>query len=91
MFRQKNSNTKIENVEAAYNVELNTRGDTTLGNLLRRRGFQSQSQLLRALRGQLTEHASQKAAFPELPCGGPASSEWVPANGLQPELTYRLL
>jgi hypothetical protein len=63
MFRQKNSNTKIENVEAAYNVDLNTRGDATLGNLLRRRGFQSQSQLLRALRGQLTEHASQRRLF----------------------------
>ena len=63
MFRQKNSNTKITNVEATYNVDLNVRGDATLGNLLRRRGFQSQSQLLRALRGQLTEHASQRRLF----------------------------
>ena len=64
MFRQKNSNTKIENVEATVpNIDLNARGNTTLGNLLRRRGFQSQSQLLRALRGQLTEHASQRRLF----------------------------
>jgi hypothetical protein len=63
MFRQKNSNTKIKNVEATYNVDLNARGDATLGNLLRRRGFESQSQLLRALRGQLTEHASQRRLF----------------------------
>jgi hypothetical protein len=63
MFRQKNSNTKIENVEATYNIDLNTRGDATLGNLLRRRGFESQSQLLRALRGQLTEHAAQRRLF----------------------------
>lgn len=63
MFRQKNSNTRIENVEATYGIDLNSRGDATLGNLLRRRGFQSQSQLIRALRGQLTEHASQRRLF----------------------------
>jgi hypothetical protein len=62
-FVKRTRNTKIENVEATYNVDLNARGDTTLGNLLRRRGFQSQSQLLRALRGQLTEHASQRRLF----------------------------
>jgi hypothetical protein len=63
VFRQKNSNTLIKNVEATYNVDLNSRGDATLGNLLRRRGFQSQSQLIRALQGKLTEHASQRRLF----------------------------
>ena len=63
MYRKKNSNTRVDTVETTYGVELNSRGDATLGNLLRRRGFDSQSQLLRALRGQLTEHAAQRRLF----------------------------
>jgi hypothetical protein len=43
MFRQKNSNTKIENVEKTYGLDLNARGDMKLGTMLRRRGFDSQS------------------------------------------------
>jgi len=30
MFRQKNSNTKMKNVEATYGIDLNARGDATL-------------------------------------------------------------
>lgn len=63
MFRQKNSNTKVETVERAYRVDLNARGDMKLGNLLRKRGFESQSQLVRAARGQLAEHARQRRLF----------------------------
>jgi hypothetical protein len=63
MFRRKNANTKIENVESTYGVELNARGDAKLGNLLRKRGFDSQSQLIRAARGQLTEPARLRKLF----------------------------
>lgn len=63
MFRQKNSNTRVETVERAYSLELNARGDMKLGSLLRTRGFDSQSQLVRAARGQLAEHARQRRLF----------------------------
>ncbi len=63
MFRRKNSNTKVENVEEAYGLDLNARGDMKLGNLLSRRGFDSQSRLVRAAKGQLTEHARQRRLF----------------------------
>ncbi len=63
MFRKKNSNTKVENVESAYGVDLNARGDMKLGNLLKRRGFDSQSQFLKAYRGELTEHARVRRLF----------------------------
>ncbi len=63
MFRRKNANTRVENVEDTYGLDLNARGDTKLGNLLRRRGFDSQSQLVRAARGQLTEPARVRKLF----------------------------
>jgi MTH538 TIR-like domain (DUF1863) len=63
MFRQKNSNTKISNVEKTYALDLNARGDMKLGTMLRRRGFDSQSQLVRAARGQLTEPARVRKLF----------------------------
>jgi hypothetical protein len=63
MFRQKNSNTKVENVEKTYGLDLNARGDMKLGTMLRRRGFDSQSQLVRAARGQLTEPARIRKLF----------------------------
>jgi hypothetical protein len=63
MFRRKNANTKVENVESTYGVDLNARGDARLGNLLRKRGFDSQSQLIRAARGQLTEPARVRKLF----------------------------
>lgn len=63
MFRRKNSSTKVENVEITYGIDLNARGDTKLGNLLRTRGFDSQSQLIRAARGQLTEPARVRKLF----------------------------
>ena len=63
MFRRKNSNTKIENIESAFGIDLNARGDAKLGNLLEKRGFDSQSQLIKAYRGQLTEHARTRRLF----------------------------
>ncbi len=63
MFRRKNANTKVENVESTYGVDLNARGDAKLGNLLKKRGFDSQSQLIRAARGQLTEAARVRKLF----------------------------
>jgi MTH538 TIR-like domain (DUF1863) len=63
MFRQKNSNTKISNVEKTYGLDLNARGDMKLGTILRRRGFDSQSQLVRAARGQLTKPARVRKLF----------------------------
>jgi MTH538 TIR-like domain (DUF1863) len=63
VIRRKNSNTKVENVEKAYDIELNSRGDMKLGNLLRKRGFDSQSQLVKAARGQLREHVRQRRLF----------------------------
>lgn len=63
MFRKKNANTKIENVESTYGIDLNARSDAKLGNLLKRRGFDSQSQLIRAARGQLTEPARVRKLF----------------------------
>jgi hypothetical protein len=63
MFRRKNANTKVENIESTYGLELNARGDAKLGNLLRKRGFDSQSQLIRAARGQLAEPARVRKLF----------------------------
>lgn len=63
MFRRKNSNTKVGNVEKKYGVDLNARSDATLGNLLQRRGFDSQSQLIKAYKGQLTDHARTRKLF----------------------------
>ena len=63
MFRKKKANTKVENVEETYGLDLNSRGDAKLGNLLRRRGFDSQSQLVKAARGQLTEPARARNLF----------------------------
>ena len=63
MYRRKNSNTKIESLEETYGIDLNSRGDARLGNLLERRGFESQSQLIKAYRGQLTEHARARRLF----------------------------
>jgi hypothetical protein len=63
MFRRKNSNTLVSSVEKTYGIDLNARGDAKIGNLLSRRGFESQTQLIRAYRGQLTEHARHRRLF----------------------------
>ena len=63
MYRRKQGNTKVGTVEKRYGVDLNARSDMTLGNLLRDRGFASQSQLLKAYRGQSTAHARARRIF----------------------------
>jgi hypothetical protein len=44
-------------------VNLNARGDTLLGNLLEKRGFDSLSQLLAAYHGNLSQHARKRRVF----------------------------
>lgn|ERR1700722_629947 len=54
MFRVKRSDTKVSKIEATYGIDLNARGDMLLGNLLKKRGFDSQSQLLSDVTCQFT-------------------------------------
>jgi hypothetical protein len=63
MFRSKRSDTKAGSVEQTYNVELNVREDAKLGNILKKRKFDSQSQLIRAARGQATEISERRRLF----------------------------
>jgi hypothetical protein len=50
-------------VEQQYRINLNARGDMLLGNLLEKRGFDSQTQLVAAYRGKLTYHARKRRLF----------------------------
>jgi hypothetical protein len=63
LFRQKRSDTSIATVELEYGLNLNARSDMMLGSLLRERGFDSLSQLVRACRGQLSNHAAPRSVF----------------------------
>jgi hypothetical protein len=63
MFRATRDDTLIKRVEARYGIDLNARGDTKLGNLLEKRGFDSLTQLLRANRGELTTHSSKRRIY----------------------------
>jgi hypothetical protein len=63
MFFRKRADTKVATIEKNYSVDLNARGDMLLGNLLEDRGFCSQTQLLNALSGRLTEHARKRRLF----------------------------
>ena len=63
MFRAKRDDTLVRTIESQYGIDLNARGDMTLGNLLEGRGFDSLSQLLKAYRGQLTYHARKRRLF----------------------------
>jgi antiphage defense system Thoeris ThsB-like protein len=63
MFRSKRSDTKVSKIEATYGIDLNVRGDMRLGNLLKKRGFDSQSQLLDAYRGKLSSHSKRRKTF----------------------------
>jgi len=62
-IRSKRSDALIKNIERTYGVDLNVRGDKQLGTLLRERGYQSQSELLRALGGRLSYHPAARTAF----------------------------
>jgi hypothetical protein len=63
MFREKRSDTYVSSLEATYNIDLHVRSDMELGSLLRSRGFRSQTQLLKAYRGQLTSHPKKRRVF----------------------------
>jgi hypothetical protein len=62
-FARKRSDTLTGTIEDTYNINLNTRRDTLLGNLLDDRGFDSLTQLLQAYRGNLREHARKRRIF----------------------------
>lgn len=63
VFRSKRSDTTVGTIEVRYGIDLHARSDMLLGNLLEERGFDSLSQLVRALRGQLTIHARKRRLF----------------------------
>jgi hypothetical protein len=63
MFRSTRDDTLIKTVEARYGIDLHARGDTKLGNLLAKRGFESLTQLLQAYRGNLTCHGSKRRIY----------------------------
>ena len=63
MFRTTRDDTLVRTIEARYGIDLHARADTKLGNLLKQRGFDSLSQLLRAYRGELTNHASKRRIY----------------------------
>jgi hypothetical protein len=63
MFRSTRDDTLIKTIEARYGIDLHARGDTKLGNLLEKRGFESLTQFLKAYRGQLTYHACKRRIY----------------------------
>ncbi len=63
MFREKRADTLVRSVEATHNVNLNVRGDMELGSLLKMRGYDSLTQLLKAYRGQIDFHPQRRNAF----------------------------
>jgi hypothetical protein len=63
MFRKKREDSTVGSIESQYGINLNARADMLLGNLLRERGFESLSQLLRAYRRNLFEHAKRRRVF----------------------------
>lgn len=62
-LRAKRSDTLIRNVEKTYGVDLNVRGDTKLGTILDSRGYNSQSQLVKAVKGNLDYHPQKRNIF----------------------------
>ncbi len=63
LFGRKRADTLVASIEEQYGVRLNARADMKLGNLLEQRGFESLSQLVRAYRGELTNHARKRRVF----------------------------
>jgi hypothetical protein len=63
MFRTKRADTLVGTIEKRYRVDLNARSNAKLGNLLRRRGFASLTQLTTAARGNLKGHAKPRRVF----------------------------
>jgi len=63
MFRSTRDDTLIKTIEDRYGIDLHARGDTKLGNLLEKRGFESLTQLLKAYRGDLHYHACKRRIY----------------------------
>lgn len=63
MIRQKRSDTTVRSIEKTYRINLNARSDMLLGNLLKKRGFDSLTQLLKAYRGKATVFARKRRVF----------------------------
>ena len=63
MFRSTRDDTLVKTIEARYGIDLHARGDTRLGNLLEKRGFESLTQLLKAYRGELTSHSCKRRIY----------------------------
>jgi len=63
MFRATRDDTLVRTIEDRYGIDLHARGDSKLGNLLEKRGFESLTQLLRAYRGELTSHACKRRIY----------------------------
>lgn len=63
MFRSTRDDTLIKTIEVRYGIDLHARGDTKLGNLLEKRGFESLTQLLKAYRGDLPYHACRRRIY----------------------------
>jgi len=63
MFQRKRADTLVSTVEQNYGINLNTRADTLLGNLLQDRGFDSLSQLLDGYYKRLTYPARKRKIF----------------------------
>src|SRR5947207_386060 len=63
MYRRIRSDKLIGRVQKTYNLEFNARDDTKLGNLLLRRGFRSQSEMIRAARGQAISLGERRKLF----------------------------
>jgi len=63
VFRLKRSDTFVSSVERDHGIDLHSRSDARLGNLLRERGFSSLTELLKAYSGRLDYHASPRHVF----------------------------
>jgi antiphage defense system Thoeris ThsB-like protein len=63
MFPRKRSDTQVGTIEQMDRINLNARSDMLLGNLLEARGFDSETQLIKAYRRQLTVHARRRRVF----------------------------
>lgn len=63
MFARKRRDTKVGTVERTYGIDLNARSDMLLGRILEERGFDSETQLVAAYRGQLMSHARRRRVF----------------------------
>jgi hypothetical protein len=62
-FRRKHGGTEVETIESTYGIDLHARGDAKLKNILKKRGFGNQTQLIDAYYRRLTDHARKRRVF----------------------------